>query len=258
MKRFAALAISCALAAPLSAQTVTTVNGQPITQKQVDEFVTLLIQQGAQDSPELRNKVKEEMTIRLIAVQEAEKLGLPKQTEVAQELELARQGILVRALLNDYIKKNPLSDKDLKAEYDRLKKAEAGKKEFKVRHILVKDEAEAKKLLADIKAKTISFADAAKQHSIDPGSGAQGGDLGWAPSDMYVAEFAQAVEKQKKGELGANPVQSQFGYHIIQVDDERAIEFPSFDEVKGQLEEMQRQKQLSDYQESLLKNAKIN
>lgn len=258
MKRLAVLTLSCALAAPLAAQNVATVNGQAITQQQLDEFVSLLVKQGAQDSPELRNQVKEEMTIRLVAVQEAEKLGLNKKSEVAQELELARQGILVRALLNDYIEKNPLSDKALKDEYEQLKKAEAGKKEYKVSHILVEDEDEAKQLLADIKAKKISFADAAKQKSIDPGSGAQGGDLGWAPNTIYVAEFAQAVEKQKKGELSAAPVQSQFGWHIIQVNDVRDMSFPSFEEVKPQLEEMLRQKQLTEYQESLMKKAKIN
>lgn len=258
MKRFAVLALSCALAAPLAAQNIVTVNGQSISQKQFDDFIGLLIKQGAQDSPELREQVKNEMTIRLIAVQEAEKAGLDKKAEVAQELDLARQGILVRALLSDYIEKNPLSEKDYKAEYERLKKEEAGQKEFKVSHILVKDEAEAKKLLADIKAKTISFADAAKQNSMDPGSGAQGGDLGWAPSGLYVPEFAAAVEKQKKGELSAAPVESQFGWHIIQVDDSRNIEFPKFEEVKPQIEEMLRQKQLTEYQESLMKNAKVN
>lgn len=257
MKRFAALAISCALAAPVMAQTVTTVNGQAITQDQFDNFVQLLVKQGAQDSAELREKVKEEMTIRLIAVQEAEKKGLDKLSDVSQELELARQGILVRALLSDYVNKHPIAEKDLKAEYDRLKKAETAKKEYKVSHILVSDEAEAKKLLADIKAKTISFADAAKNHSIDPGSGAQGGDLGWAPSSMYVPEFAQAVEKQKKGELSSAPVKSQFGWHLIQVEDARDIQFPDFEEVKPQVEEMLRQKQLTDYQDSLMKGAKI-
>lgn len=258
MKRFAVLALSCALAAPLAAQNVATVNGQSITQKQLDEFVSLLVKQGAKDSPELREQVKQEMTVRLVAVQEAEKAGLDKKPEVAQELALARQGILVRALLSDYIEKNPLSDKDFKAEYERLKKAEAGQKEFKVSHILVQEEDEAKQLLADINAKKISFAEAAKQKSVDTGSGAQGGDLGWAPSGMYVEEFATAVEKQKKGEISAAPVQSQFGWHIIQVEDSRDLEFPSFEEVKPQIEELLRQKQLTDYQDSLMKKAKVN
>lgn len=257
MKRFAVLALSCALAAPLAAQNLATVNGQAITQQQFDDFVNLLVKEGAQDTPELREQVKDEMVIRLIAVQEAEAAGLDKKTEVAQELELARQGILVRALLNNYVENNPISDKELKAKYDELKKAESGQKEYKVRHILVEAEDEAKQLLADIKSKTISFADAAKSKSIDPGSGAKGGDLGWAPSDIYVAEFGEAVQKQKKGELSSAPVQSDFGWHIIEVDDVRDIEFPTFEEVKPQIEEMQRKQQLSDYQQSLMSKAKV-
>jgi len=257
MKRFAIAALSCALAFPLAAQNVATVNGEAITQKQVDEFITLLVEQGAKDSPELREQVKKEMTVRLVATQEAKKMGLDKKPEVAQELELAQQGILVRALLNDYVTKHPLSDKDIQAEYDRLKKEEAGQKEYKVKHILLKEEAEAKQLLADIKAKKISFADAAKEKSIDPGSGAQGGDLGWAPNTVYVEEFSDAVAKQKKGELSAAPVQSQFGWHILQVDDVRDITFPALDEVKPQIEELLRQKQLTDFQNSLMEKAKI-
>lgn len=257
MKRFAVLALSCALAYPLAAQNLASVNGQDITQKQFDDFVSLLVKEGAQDTPELREQVKQEMIIRLIAVQAAQAAGLEKKAEVAQELELARQGILVRALLNDYIQKNPISDKDLKAEYEKLKKAEKDQKEYKARHILVKTEDEAKQLLADIKKKVISFADAAKSKSIDPGSGANGGDLGWAPSDIYVAEFGEALKKQKKGEVSAAPIKSEFGWHIIQVDEIRDVEFPEFDQVKPQLEEMQRQKQLSDYQQSLMKKAKV-
>lgn len=257
MKRFAVLALSCALAAPLAAQNIATVNGQAITQQQFDDFVNLLVKEGAQDTPELRGQVKDEMVIRMIAVQEAEAAGLDKKKEVAQELALARQGILVRALLSNYIENNPITEKELKAQYDELKKAEEGEKEYKVRHILVETEDEAKKLLADIKSKAISFEDAAKSKSMDPGSGTKGGDLGWAPSDIYVSEFGQAVQKQKKGELSGAPVKSDFGWHIIQVDDVRDVEFPSFEEVKPQIEEMQRKQQLSDYQQSLMSQAKV-
>lgn len=257
MKRFALLALSCALAAPLAAQNITTVNGQPITQQQFDNFVDLLVTQGAKDTPELRDQVKEEMTIRLIAVQEAEKTNLDKKAEVAQELELARQGILVRALLNNYIESNPISDQELQAQYDELKKADEGKKEYKVRHILVEAEDEAKQLIKDIKSKAISFTDAAKEKSIDPGSGAKGGELGWAPSEIYVDEFGKAVESQKKGEISSAPVKSDFGWHIVQVDDVREVEIPAFEEVKPQLEELLRQKQLTEYQQSLMEKAKV-
>lgn len=257
MKRFAIAALSCALAMPLAAQNIATVNGQAITQQQLNDFIALLVEQGAQDSPELRSQVKQEMTIRLVAAQEAERLGLDKNPSVTQELELARQGILVRALLSDYVTKHPLTDKEIQAEYDRFKKEAADQKEYKVKHILVKEEAEAKQLLADIKAKKITFSDAAKEKSIDPGSGAQGGDLGWAPNTSYVPEFAEAVAKQKKGELSAAPVQSKFGWHIVQVDDVRDISFPSLEEVKPQVEELLRQKQLTEFQDSLMKQAKV-
>lgn len=257
MKRLAIAALSCALAFPLAAQNVATVNGQSITQQQFDDFMNLLIEQGAKDSPELREQVKQEMTIRLVATQEAQELGLDKKPEVAQELELARQGILVRALLSDYIQKNPLSDAQITEEYNRLKEAEADQKEYKVKHILLETEDEAKKILADIKSKKISFEDAAKEKSIDPGSGAQGGDLGWAPNTIYVEEFANAVATQNKGELSNEPVQSQFGWHIIQVDDVRDISFPELEEVKPQVEELLRQKQLTEFQNSLMEKAKI-
>lgn len=257
MKRFAALAFSCALALPLYAQNVATVNGKAITEKQLNDFVALLVEQGAKDSPQLREQVKEELIGRQIFVQAAEKAGLEKRADVKQEIELARQGILVRALMADTLKKNPVSAAEVKTEYEELKKQEAGAKEYKVRHILVADEAEAKQIIADVKAKKTTFEAAAKKHSIDTGSGQNGGDLGWSSSNNYVEPFAKAVEAQKKGELSATPVQSEFGWHIILVDDSRALPFPTFDEAKEQIEEMLRQTKLRDFQESLFNAADV-
>ncbi len=257
MKRFATLALTCALAAtPLYAQNVATVNGKAIPKAEVDEFVATLVQQGAKDSPELREEIKQELIGRAVLVQAAEKSGVEKQAAVKQELDMARQSVLVRALMQDYLKKNPVKDADVRAEYEILKKQEAGKQEYKVRHILLEDEAQAKKVLADLKAKKTTFAEAAKQ-SADPGSAARGGELGWAPSDAYVPAFSKAVETQKKGELSAAPIQSDFGWHIVLVEDQRALQFPSFEEAKPQLEEMMRQSKLEEYQQSLFKAADI-
>lgn len=257
MKRLAVLAAACAIALPVHAQNVATVNGQPITQKSLDQFVALLIEQGAQDTPELRTQVKQEMVNRLVAVQAAEKAGLDKQAAVKQEIELARQGILVRALMADYLKKNTITDAKIQAEYDKIKASQADKQEYKVRHILVKDQKAAEDITAAIKSKKVTFDAAAKKDSIDPGSGKNGGDLGWAPSSNYVPEFAQAVEGLKKGQMTDKPVQSQFGWHIVQVDDTRAAKFPELAEVKPQLEEMMRQQQLAEFQDKLIKDAKI-
>lgn len=257
MKRLAVLAAACIIALPVHAQNVATVNGHAITQAKLDQFVSLLIAQGAPDTPELRTQVKQEMVNRLVAVQAAEKAGVDKQPAVIQEIELARQGILVRALMADYLKKNPVTDAKIQAEYDQIKKEQAGKQEYKLRHILVKDEKTANDLIAAIKAKTTTFDAAAKKDSIDPGSGKNGGDLGWGPASNYVPEFAQAVEGLKKGEMTDKPVQTQFGWHIIELDDTRAVKFPDLAEVKPQIEEMMRQQRLAEYQESLLKAATI-
>src|SRR5690625_1770051 len=257
MKRLAALTLACAFAAPISAETMMTINGQDISQADFDNFIELIIEQGATDSPELRERVKEELIVRTVAVQEAERQGLDKNPEVQQELDLARQGILVRALLEDYIEAHPISDEQVEAEYNKLKEQGEQQKEYKVRHILVEAEDEAKKLLADIKDGKLSFDDAAKEHSIDPGSKENGGELGWAPSSNYVAPFAEAVETLEVGNLGDAPVESQFGWHIIELQDERAPEFPALDDVKSQITELLRQEQLSEIQDELLAKAKV-
>lgn len=258
MKRLVMFAAAFAIAAPVYAQTVATVNGKAITQKQVDQFVSLLVaQQGAKDSPDLRAQVKQEMIGRLVAVQAAEKAGIDKRADVKQELDIARQSILVRALMADYLKKNPITDEKIQADYDNIKKEQAGRLEYKVRHILVKDEKTAQDLITQIKNKKITFDEAAKKDSIDPGSGKNGGELGWAPTSNYVPEFAQAVESLKKGQTTDKPVHTQFGWHIIEVEDTRPIKFPSFEEVKPQITEMLRQQELGEYQQKLMKAATI-
>ncbi|WP_017524627.1 peptidylprolyl isomerase [Pusillimonas noertemannii] len=257
MKRLALFAASCIIAIPAYAQNVATVNGKAITQKQLDDFVSLLISQGAPDSPQLREQVKQEMIGRQVAVQAAEKAGIDKQAAVKQEIELARQSILVRALMADHLKKHPVTDADIQAEYDEIKKAQEGRQEYKLRHILVKDEQAAKDIIAAIKSKKTTFEAAAKKDSIDPGSGAKGGDLGWGPSSNYVPEFAQAVEKLKKGQMTDAPVQTQFGWHVIQVEDARPVSLPELKDVKTQIEEMLRQDKLGQFQQELMKSADI-
>lgn len=257
MKRLAVFAAACVLAAPVYAANVATVNGQPLTQDQLDQFVKLLVSKGAQDSPELRAQVKEEMISRMVAVQAAKKAGIDNEPEIKQEVDIARQNILVRALMADYLKKHPITDAQVQAEYDKIKQEQAGRKEYKVRHILVKDEKTADQLTADIKSKKISFAAAAKKDSIDPGSGKNGGELGWGPASNYVPEFAKAVESLKKGQMTDKPVHTQFGWHIIQVEDSRPVKFPDLADVKTQIEQMLHQQALAKYQESLMNAAAI-
>ncbi len=257
MKRLAFIAAACAIALPVHAQTIASVNGEEITQDKLDGFIALLVDQGATDNDELRTRVKQEMVNRLVAVQAARKAGLDKKAEIVQEIELANQGILVRALMSDYLDKHPVTDAQLTAEYEKIKAEQTKEPEYKVRHILLKEEDQAKALIADIKANKTAFADAAKKDSIDPGSGKNGGELGWAPADNYVPEFAQAVRTLGKGAMTEAPVQSQFGWHIIEVEDSRPASFPGLDEVRPQLEEMLRQQQLAKYQQELIGQADI-
>jgi len=257
MKRIVMLAAACAVAVPAFAQNVATVNGKAITQQSLDQFVKLLVSQGATDSPQLREQVKQEMINRQIFVQAAEKDGVAKQASVQTEISLAREGILVRALMADYLQKHPITDKQIQDEYNKAKQQQAGQQEYKVRHILVEDEKTANDLLAQIKKDKSKFADLAKKNSKDPGSGANGGELGWAAPTNYVKPFADTVSSLKKGELADKPVQTQFGWHIIEVEDTRPVEFPPLDQVRPQLEEMLRQQALGEYQKELREKATI-
>ena len=256
MKRIVMFAAALALAAPIYAQNVATVNGKPITKANVDEFVKLLGTQGATDSPQLREQVKEELINRQVMVQAAEAAGLVKDPTITVELELARQGILVRALMADYLKKNPITDAKIQAEYDKLKKAEDGKFEYEVRHILVEDENTANDMQAKLKAKSAKFEDLAKS-SKDPGSAEKGGNLGWAADSNYVEPFAKAVAATPKGQLSEKPVQSQFGWHVIEVLDKRPVAFPPLEQVRKELEQMMREQTLAAYQADLRSKAKV-
>ncbi|MVW72471.1 peptidylprolyl isomerase [Bordetella sp. 15P40C-2] len=257
MKRYVMLAAACAVALPAFAQNVATVNGQPITQQSLDQFVKLLVSQGATDSPQLREQVKQEMINRQIFVQAAEKDGIAKQPAVQTEIALAREGILVRSLMADYLKKHPITDKQIEAEYNKLKTQQGDQQEYKVRHILVEDEKTANDLLAQIKKDKKKFAELAKKNSKDPGSGANGGELGWASPSNYVQPFAETVSSLKKGQLADKPVQTQFGWHIIQVEDTRPVEFPPLAQVRPQIEEMLRQQELGKFQKELREKAVI-
>lgn len=235
--------------------TVATVNGKAIPASRLDLLVKERIAQGQQDTPELRNFLKQELINREVLLQESLKRGLDKSPEVVMQLDMMRQGVLVAAFLQDHLRKNKPNDASLKAEYDRIK-AQQGEKEYRARHILVKTEEEAKDTLAQL-AKGGKFEALASERSIDTGSKANGGDLNWAPPGRYVKPFADALAKLKKGETTKTPVQTQFGWHIIQLQDERAMKVPTFDEAKGQLVQMMSQQALQKMVADLRAKAKI-
>jgi len=250
------LALSVFVLSPAMAQNAAVVNGTAIPQARVDEMVKQITAQpnGPQDTPDLREKVKEELINREILLQAASKSNLAKNSEVKEQIELTRQNILIRALVADYIRKHPISDADVKAEYDRIVK-QAGDKEYHVHHILVPTEDEAKAMIAKLKSGT-DFAELAKQ-SKDTGSANNGGDLGWASPAAFVKPFSDAMVGLKKGQMTDTPVQTQFGYHIIKVDDIRPTKIPELSTVKKQIVESLEQKKLMAYQEELRKQAVI-
>jgi peptidyl-prolyl cis-trans isomerase C len=223
------------------------VNGHEISGSLVEMMVHQRLQQGAPDTPELRSSVREELIKRELVIQDAEKKGWAQNPEVTQQLDYARQQIILTAYIQDYFQKHPVSDADVKAEYDRLSKAN-NQNEYKASHILVKTESQAKDIIAKLK-KGGNFTELAKQ-SEDPGSKDHGGDLGWNSPSTFVKPFSDAMVKLKKGEMTQEPVQTQFGYHVIRLDDTRPSKMPPMDQlsprIKQQLQQAQLEKLVSD------------
>lgn len=244
-----ALAVSSAFA-----QNAAVVNNKPITKQKVDEFVAALAAQGRPDSPELRAAVREELIARELFVQEAERKGLSRNIEVQRQLDTARQEIMIRAVIRDYLKANPTKDADLQAEYDKVSKAQS-EKEYRARHILVEQEDTAKQIIAELK-KGAKFEDLAKQ-SKDTGSAANGGDLDWNVPGTFVKPFAEALAKLEKGKFTEAPVQSQFGWHVIRLDDTREAKAPPLEQVKPQIQQELERRKIQDMQKALRAKAKI-
>ncbi|WP_283204918.1 peptidylprolyl isomerase [Chitinivorax sp. B] len=242
---------------PAANGNIAVVNGVAIPQAKLEAQLKVLAARGQKDSAELRNAVKDSLITGLLIEQEAAKKGLDKSAEVLAELEVARQGVLFRAFVQDYFKSHPVADAEIKAEYDKFKEAQAANgKEFRARHILVKEEKQAKDLLAQLK-KGAKFDQLASKHSEDKGSAAKGGDLDWSTPGNYVKPFADAMTKLQKGQVTQEPVKSEFGYHIIKLEDTREAPVPSLDEMKPQIAQFLQQKQLESLMKDLRAKAKV-
>jgi peptidyl-prolyl cis-trans isomerase C len=249
------IALIAAVAAPAFAQNLAVVNGKAIPSSRVDAVVKQVVAQGQQpDSPQLREAIKKEMIGREVLMQEAEKQGYSKDANVKTALENARQAIFINALVADYVKKNPVKDADIKAEYDKFV-AQTGNKEYHVRHILLETEAEANAVIAKLKGGA-KFEELAKT-SKDTGSAANGGDLDWATPSSFPKAFSDAFVALQKGQVTEKAVQTPNGFHVIKVDDVREAKLPTIEEVKPQIADALTQKKLQAYQEELVKKAKV-
>ena len=258
----AMLTLCAAIALPLAAQAqnVAIVNGKAVPKARVDALIKQVQAQAAAQNqqlpPDLEARVRDKVVMDEIFTQEAEKRGLAASADYKVQMEQARQAVLTKLLTQDFAKKNVVTDADVKGDYDKFKAQSAGT-EYRARHILVEKEDEAKALIAQIKGGA-SFDELAKKNSKDPGSGANGGDLDFAAPSAYVPEFSQAMVKLKKGEMTQEPVKSQFGYHIIRLDDTREAQFPPLDEVKAQLKQRMEQQRLAAYVDEIRTKAKTD
>ncbi|WP_269532382.1 peptidylprolyl isomerase [Chitinimonas sp. BJYL2] len=229
----AALLAGAAVAAD---KPVAVVNGVAIPQAQMDFILKQLAERGAKDSPELRAKIRDDMITKEVIAQEAAKKGLSKDADVQVEAAMAQQNVLLKAFVQNFQKTNPIAEETLKAEYERIKAEAASRKEYSVRHILVKTEAEANAVIAELK-KGKKFADLAKAKSQDPGSKDNGGLYDKVQQGQFVPEFDEAMRKLAKGQVTQTPVKTQYGFHVIKLEDVRAAQGPSFDEVKAGLQQ---------------------
>jgi peptidyl-prolyl cis-trans isomerase C len=251
------IALTAAFAtAPASAadKPVATVNGKTIPASRAELRLANLIAQGRENSPELQAAVREELVRLEVLAQESLKKGMDKKSDVKAQLDFARQQVLIGAYLNDYATKLKLADADVQKEYDAIK-ASLGEKEYKARHILVESEGEAKDIVAKLQ-KGEKFEELAKA-SKDPGSKDRGGELGWANKASYVPPFSEAMVKLEKGKFTETPVKSDFGWHVIQLDDVRELKAPPFDEVKPQIVQRMRQQAVEKHVLELRNKAKV-
>ncbi len=259
IQKFAVAALLSALVAqPALAddKSAAMVNGVSIPQTRIDARVKDAVAQGQTDTPELRKAIRENMIRFELVIQEAKKLGLDKKPEVVQQIDAATQQVLLSAFVRDYAESHPISDDVLKQEYDKLK-AKLGDKEYNARHILVATEAEAKDIITQLGGKKPKKFEALAAKSRDTGSAENGGSLGWSAPSNFVPEFATALTNLKKGEYTKTPVQSQFGWHVIKLDDVRDLKAPPFDEVKPQLQQRLQQQAIQKTIEDLRAKAKV-
>lgn len=255
LSAIATAALLASVAPAALAQNVAIVNGKAVPTSRVEALTQQVIRSGRQVTPEMQGQLKDEVIAREIFAQEAKARQLDTTEDYKTQLDLAAQSILIRELFADFQKKSPVTDEEAKAEYDRFAGANSGK-EYKSRHILVEKEDQAKDIIAKLK-KGAKFEDLAKKLSKDPGSGSKGGDLDWANPSNFVKEFTEALIALNKGKFTETPVKSQFGYHVIRLDDTREAQLPKFEDVKPQIMQQLQQQKMSKFQETLRAKAKI-
>ncbi|MEX8497911.1 MAG: peptidylprolyl isomerase [Leptothrix ochracea] len=252
----AAVAFATVLPALVQAQNIAVVNGKTVPKARFEALIGQIVKQGQPRTPDLERQVKDELVLREIFQQEAKRQHLDATNDYKIKTEIQNQNILINEMFSQFSKDHPVTDAEVKAEYDKLK-AQAGGKEYRARHILVEKEEEAQSIITQLKGGA-DFAELAKKLSKDPGSAPNGGDLDWAPSGNYVPEFGQAITQLEKGKSTDKPIKTQFGWHVIRLDDVRDVQFPPLDEVKAQLQQRLQQQKLAKFRDELKTKARTD
>jgi peptidyl-prolyl cis-trans isomerase C len=248
--------IACNSNNPAQSNAAATVNGTAISTGLVDMVLKQNASAGQMPGAEARVAVIDRLAMQLLMTQEAVKKGLDKAPELADQIEMNRQSLLVNAFIQDYVKNNPVSDDTLAAEYEKIKAQMAGT-EYKARHILVEKESEAKDIIARLKKTPKAFDALARERSRDPGSKGKGGDLGWVDPRGMVPEFGAALPALGKGKFSEEPVKTQFGYHVVLVEDSRPTMLPPLEQIKPALKQQVQEQNLRKLLDEMKAKAKI-
>jgi peptidyl-prolyl cis-trans isomerase C len=234
---------------------VAVVNGTPIPRSEFEYYVKSTTGKNASDlAPELKGQLLDNLIRAEVLKQQAQKDGMDKTPDIVSQLALTRLQVLDEAAANVYLKDKPPTDAQLHAEYD-AQIAALPKTEYHARHILVASQGEAQVIIDQLKGGA-SFEELAKTKSIDS-SKDQGGDLGWFPASQMVKPFSDAVMGLKKGETTSAPVQTPFGWHVIELLDTREQPPPQFDSVKQRVQQLVQAKKVREYQEQLVKTSTV-
>ena len=242
--------------APASAKDpIARVNGVAVPKSRMDLLMNQQQARGNADTEQVRAAVRENLINREVVYQEAAKSAVAKSPDVQTQMEIARQQIMIDAFIGDHVRRNPVSDADVEKEYERVK-AQQGQTEYKARHILVESEDQAKGLIADLK-KGAKFDELAAKHTKDTGTKERGGDLDWNVPSVFDKQFSDAMVKLEKGKYTEAPVRTRFGFHVIQLDDTRAVKFPPLADVKQRIQQQLVQQKVEQLVRGLRAKAKV-
>ncbi len=266
--RILAIAAAVALALPAAAQQakdkpaakaaagpVATVNGAKIPQARLDYILQQQLQRGAPNTDGTRAAVREDLINREVVAQAAMRAGFAKKADVQMQMDIVRQEVLVGSYLSDYLRDHPVTDAEVQKEYDRVR-AQTGKSEYKASHILVESEDEAKRLIAELQ-KGAKFDELARKSSKDEGTRELGGDLDWKVPSTFEKPFGDALLALDKGKFTTTPVRTRYGYHVIYLEDVRAVQFPSVAQVRPQLRQRLMRQKVEEHVRDLRAKAKI-